>query len=529
MPRRLPTRLLAPAHGIAVALTLYGLLTLIIRLVRHEPPALALFAASFIPVGAACAIWFTRRPADQLRWGHPFIFLVAVLAAARDILEISLDQRLDIRPLTLLTLGAAVVMLDRRWFAAILVLVATSWTTALLIVRGQAGAADLSMSLMSAMVVGLVMNLALTSLHRRREEAVARTQLVLDAIGAVGQGYLLTDGRNVLEVNDAYLELAKRTRAEAFAAKDVIDWTPEEDRPQLREQQRKRRAGEHVPETFDARLIRGDGTILDVEVSVKMLSTSPPLIFSIVRDISQRKESERRALAAQAAKDKVTAGLSHDLRSPLTAVIGFSKMLQQSWEQLEPAKRVFILEQVAENAHELEDMIDELLDFSRLEHGWSEIYPERITLRPWLEKWLTAKAPSLRNHQVAVAVPADAWVDADARALSRIIGNLVGNATKFAPQGSRITIGARGTASELELWVADEGMGISDDVLQRIFDPFTQGTHAASPSGIGMGLAVVKRYVDLHGGRVSVKSTAGSGATFTVTFPVLAAAAPARR
>lgn len=519
MPGRAPTRLLVPAQVIAVALTLYGLFMVAVRAFAGAPPVLILATATFVPLGAGFALWFRRRPEDQLRWGHPFIFLVALLAATRDVLEISSEQTLDVLPLTLLTLGAAVVMLDRRWYAAVLTIVGASWGAALLLAPGQPDAGEATLSIVSAMVVGLVMHLAMTSIHRRRDEAVARMHVILDAIGAVGQGYMLTDGRRVLEINDAYLQLARRTREEVLAVEDIIEWTPEEDRAALRARLQQRRAGQHVPDHYEARMIRGDGTILDIEVSVKPISTSPMLIFSIVRDISERKHEERQALEAQAMRDKVTAGLSHDLRSPLTAVIGFSELLQDAWERLEHAERALMLEQITANARELEEMIDELLDFSRLEHGWSEIRPQRTPIRLWLEEWIRAKAPWLSEHRIELDVAEHVRIDADPRALARIVGNLVSNATKFAPAGSTITIGARTTSSGAELWVRDHGPGISADVLPRIFDPFTQGMTPRSSKGIGMGLAVVSRYVALHGGGVDVRSEPGGGATFTVTLP----------
>jgi PAS domain S-box-containing protein len=520
MTQALGARAGAHAHIIALALALYGAFITLTAYLSGKPRVLPAFTLTFVPYGLLAAAWFRRHatPAERAQWAHPFVFSVAVLAATRDLIEIRLTQSLTIADLGLLVLGAAVVMLDTRWYACVLGITGLAWASSVLLVGGRTAAYELTLQLVSTAVVGLVMHLALVAVHKQREHALASRQSILDAVGAVGEGYVLTDEQGICEANEAYLRMVGRAHADVLGT-DVVEFLHPDDRELARASMRDAVNGSNASVSFEARILREEGSSLAIEASITRTSSSPSRLFSVVRDISLRKEAERQVLATQAMRDKLTTALSHDLRGPLMAIAGFSNLLQHSWSETDTQKRTFLLERISANALEMGEMIDQLLDHSRLEQGWTEIAPRRIGLAAWVDDWCRTKAPLLGEHRIVVDMREDQTIDVDRRALARIVGNLVGNAVKFSPKDSTITIAARTSGDDDELSVADEGKGITADLRDRLFEPFAQVDDADASQGIGMGLAVIKRYVDLHGGRITVQSEPGAGSRFTVHLP----------
>jgi PAS domain S-box-containing protein len=251
----------------------------------------------------------------------------------------------------------------------------------------------------------------------------------------------------------------------------------------------------------------------------------------ICQDITQRHEAEEavrhayeaeRAAAAElrvadALKDEFLATVSHELRTPLTTIMGFSSLLStevggQQGEFLETIKR---------NAGEMARMIERLLDFSRLQAGKVEVQRVELRLADALEECLDTLGPVLGRHRVVAEIPEQLAVATDPDALDRILGNLLTNAAKFSPEGSTLTISASTEGKDVIVSVADEGPGIAVDLQPRIFEPFFQAPdQPAGKRGTGVGLGIVRRYVELQGGRVWCESEPGKGATFRFTVPV---------
>ena len=246
------------------------------------------------------------------------------------------------------------------------------------------------------------------------------------------------------------------------------------------------------------------------------------------------KEREARALAQvneelrrlDELKSEFLAMVSHELRTPLTAIVGYSRLLlRQAHGTLTP-KQLEHQEAIFRGAQRLNDLINDLLDVSRLEAGRIELTPRSVDLRQVVEQVgtvVTAAAQARRIHVRTVLPPDLPPAQADPSRLQQILVNLVGNAVKFSTPGGEVRVLAGRQRDQLWVAVEDDGVGIAKEELQRIWDPFYQveAPMRRRHGGSGLGLAIVRRLVELHGGVVRAESEGeGRGSRFTFTLPV---------
>ena len=222
--------------------------------------------------------------------------------------------------------------------------------------------------------------------------------------------------------------------------------------------------------------------------------------------------------AASQAKSDFLANMSHELRTPLNAVIGFSDLMTTE-ERF--GDRVAVpaewIEHINSSGRHLLELINDVLDLAKVEAGRVELHREVLDLRTAVDAAVGAlrSLSDDKRQEVTVAI-APLRVYADALRLRQILTNLLSNAIKFTPEGGRIYVAARRVEHEVALSVADTGPGISPADHERVFDEFQQvGVH----SGTGLGLALTRRLVHAHGGRIELESEPGRGAKFTVTLP----------
>ena len=260
----------------------------------------------------------------------------------------------------------------------------------------------------------------------------------------------------------------------------------------------------------------------------------------MVRDYAE-KEREARALAQVNAelrrldelKSEFLAMVSHELRTPLTAIVGYSRLLlRQAHGTLTP-KQLEHQEAIFRGAQRLNDLINDLLDVSRLEAGRIELTPRSLDLRHVVEQvgTVVTAAAHARHIQVRTLLPPDVpAVQADPSRLQQILVNLVGNAVKFSKPGGEVRILAGRQRDQVWVAVEDDGVGIAKEELARIWDPFYQveAPMRRRHGGSGLGLAIVRRLVELHGGVVRAESEGeGRGSRFTFTLPVASVPAAA--
>ncbi|MEG3930545.1 ATP-binding protein [Microcoleus sp. T3_B1] len=230
------------------------------------------------------------------------------------------------------------------------------------------------------------------------------------------------------------------------------------------------------------------------------------------------------AEAANRAKDEFLSILSHELRTPLNAILGWSTMLRQ--KNLSEDKVARALETIERNAKSQAQLIEDILDVSRIITGKLRLQVRPVNLVPVIESaiesvHLAAEAKSIRLQSRIDSEVGPLLGDADR--LQQVVWNLLSNALKFTPKDGRVEIRLQRVNSHVEITVSDTGAGISSDFLPFVFDRFSQhdSTTTRSYGGLGLGLAIVRQLVELHGGTVTVVSPGiGQGTTFTVKLPV---------
>jgi signal transduction histidine kinase/DNA-binding response OmpR family regulator len=249
-------------------------------------------------------------------------------------------------------------------------------------------------------------------------------------------------------------------------------------------------------------------------------------------------EANRRSQEADRLKSQFLANMSHELRTPMNSIIGFSEILvDRLAEKIEP-KHVSFLRHILASGQHLLGIINDILDLSKIEAGKMEIYPESFTMKPIVESVCHVMRGMTRTTAVFVIdIPDDLpQIETDLAKFKQILFNLLSNALKFAPPERPIRITARyiGTGEHdgtVTVSVQDEGIGIDPKHHQVIFEEFRQvdGTAKREFGGTGLGLALVKKFVELQGGYVRVDSAPGRGSTFSFTLPVLSRAAVVSR
>lgn len=241
--------------------------------------------------------------------------------------------------------------------------------------------------------------------------------------------------------------------------------------------------------------------------------------------LEREQRAREEAQAANRAKDEFLATLSHELRTPLNAVLGWTHILRR--RPLDDATR-HALDVIERNATAQARLIDDLLDVSRIITGKLTLRVEPVDLRALSQAALdtlrpAAEAKGVRLDAELEAVPA---FHGDPQRLQQVLWNLLSNAVKFTGGGGEVSMGLAADRHAFRITVADTGAGIAPDVLPYVFDRFTQGdsTSTRAQPGLGLGLAIVRYLVELHGGTVSAESQGpGTGATFRVWLPIRAA------
>lgn len=217
-------------------------------------------------------------------------------------------------------------------------------------------------------------------------------------------------------------------------------------------------------------------------------------------------------------KDEFLAVAAHEIRTPLSAILGASSVLVNDWDELDDDERRRFRDMIDTHAQDMRAVAERLLDLTRLQAGRVRLVAEEVRLDQEMPRLVSLVQTQLDGHEVVLDI-ASATVHLDPQALRHVVTNLVSNAAKFSPAGSRITVGARVDGPFVTVEVTDEGVGIPSADQEHIFEMFHQSSDGPSARrGAGIGLAIVRRYAELSGGGVEVESAPGEGATFRVTL-----------
>jgi len=255
------------------------------------------------------------------------------------------------------------------------------------------------------------------------------------------------------------------------------------------------------------------------------------MLLGIMIDITERKQAEEKMLqakmaaeAANRAKTNFIVNMSHELRTPLNAVIGFSDLLLSETVGPLNEKQKRYTENISKSGSHLLDVINDVLDISRLELGNIELYYETVDIPGVIEEVQRVLSSLSAEKNIRIEYKVEQGlktIDVDRVKFKQVLYNLLNNAIKFSFEGGKVNITARSEKDMVEISVKDEGIGINDADYARVFLPFVQIDESISRKhgGVGLGLALVKRFVELHGGQVWVEASPGKGSIFAFRIP----------
>ena len=258
---------------------------------------------------------------------------------------------------------------------------------------------------------------------------------------------------------------------------------------------------------------------------LKTFGTQSALAIQNARLFREIEEKSRQLEVADRHKSEFLANMSHELRTPLNAVIGFSEvLLERMFGDLNPKQEEYLQDIVSSGRHLL-SLINDILDLSKIEAGRMDLELTHFSVPLALENALTLIRERATRHGLGVDLAVDPGVGeivGDERKVKQVLINLLSNAIKFTPEGGRVSVTAHLANGTVEIAISDTGIGIAADDHDAIFEEFRQvGTdYARKREGTGLGLTLARRFVELHGGRLWVKSELGRGSTFTFTLPV---------
>ena len=284
-----------------------------------------------------------------------------------------------------------------------------------------------------------------------------------------------------------------------------------------------------------------NGLVFPVEINATSLVLQGRSVhIPAIRDITERKAAEevlqeragrldalnQEMTRTMRLKDEFLACMSHELRTPLTAVIGFAELLRNGVYGEVNAEQAEAHENIENSARHLLDIINDILDLSKLEAGQVELKVEECSAEEIVQESLTFIKTQAHRKSLTIqsdVTPVPVRLQADARRLKQMLINLLSNAVKFTPEGGRIGLSARSDPGDEAVFftVKDTGIGISAEDLCKLFQPFVQldGSLCRKYGGTGLGLVLVKRTAQLHGGELTVKSAPGEGSEFTIRLP----------
>jgi two-component system, NtrC family, sensor kinase len=266
------------------------------------------------------------------------------------------------------------------------------------------------------------------------------------------------------------------------------------------------------------------GTFAAEEVALlQTFATQSALAIQNARLFREIEDKSRQLEVASQHKSEFLANMSHELRTPLNAIIGFSEVLgERLFGELNDKQEEYLKDIHASGQHLL-SLINDILDLSKIEAGRMELELTDFDLPTAIDNALTLVRERAGRRGIALHQAADEGVGqtrGDERKIKQVLLNLLSNAIKFTPDGGRIAVRARPVDGSIEVSVSDTGVGIAPEDQEAIFEEFRQvGTAAKKVEGTGLGLALSRKFVELHGGRIEVQSQLGVGSTFTFTIP----------
>ncbi|MBA2352261.1 MAG: GAF domain-containing protein, partial [Burkholderiales bacterium] len=256
---------------------------------------------------------------------------------------------------------------------------------------------------------------------------------------------------------------------------------------------------------------------------VTSFATQSALAIENARLFREIEDKSREIEAASRHKSQFLANMSHELRTPLNAIIGFSEVLNERLFGELNDKQAEYVQDIHSSGRHLHALINDILDLSKIEAGRMELELSTFDLPTAIRDALTFMHERANRHEVAMRADIDPRLGqftGDERKFKQILLNLLSNALKFTPRGGAATVTATQANPDIEISVADTGIGISPADQKIIFEEFRQAQSGGSREGTGLGLTLTRKFVEMHRGKIQVTSEVGKGSTFTFTLPV---------
>jgi PAS domain S-box-containing protein len=336
----------------------------------------------------------------------------------------------------------------------------------------------------------------------------------------IGMALVAPDGR-WLQINDAICEMTGYPREELLT-KSFQDITHPEDLDADLDQVRRMLAGEIATYDMEKRYIRADGALIWVLLSVSLVwdeMGSPRYFISQILDITERRQMERELRRSNAELEQFAYAVSHDLVEPLRTISGFADLLNRRHASSLPSEAQEFLAYVSDGAIRMHELLQALLRYARLGEGTIERVP--VDLRDVARDVLADLHATIRDREGAVRVMELPTVSGDQAQLRQVLHNLIANALKFTPADRRpeVEVSAAPGADGWRIDVADRGIGIPPERVERAFELFGRVHTGGEYPGTGVGLALCKKVIERHAGRIWIGPTPGGGTTVSFTLP----------
>jgi len=362
--------------------------------------------------------------------------------------------------------------------------------------------------------------------EQQRQESTQRLKAIVDT--AV-DGLVTINERGIIESANPAAERMFGWDASELVGRNVSMLMPEPDRSAhdgyLRRylMTRERRV---IGIGREMRGLRRDGTLfpMDLAISETPLPSGRRIFTGLLRDVSDRKRIEAELLDSDQRKDEFLAVLAHELRNPLAPISNALQVLKHAREQ--PQRVDAVREVMERQIHQLVRLIDDLLDVNRITRGKLHLRRARVELADVVSAAVESSRTAIDapGHQLVVDLPSEpVWLEVDAMRIAQVISNLLANAARYTPAGGRIELRAHSDGESVRISVTDNGIGIARDSLARVFEIFAQlnEPRARASNSLGIGLALVRSLVEMHGGSVTAQSAGpGTGSCFAVNLPL---------
>ena len=382
-----------------------------------------------------------------------------------------------------------------------------------------------------------------TSRHRHAEAARLKSERKYrELVNNMQDGIFILQNGLIQFANDALATMLEYSNYELQGMR-FINLVAPEDSAMAEEYYRLALSGKYAPTDFNIRLKTRNGRILITQLKINLTEHNEGIAHTgTVINITERANHEQAleqardaAEMASRSKSAFLANMSHELRTPLNAIIGYSEMLSEDAEDMGYADFVPDLNKIRGAGQQLLDLINDILDLSKIEAGKMDLHMDSFAVANLLEDVVTTIRPLINKSRNLLRVEIDkpGNMITDKTKLRQILFNLLGNASKFTDNGV-ITLRAErqdlGDEGEwLAFQVADTGIGLSPEQQEQIFSPFTQADASTTRQygGTGLGLAISRRFCNMMGGDITVQSQVGAGAVFTVHLPAKTKISPA--